>query len=86
MSDDPQLIDFALAMRAGRHGLQTIADQHVVALCMALTEVMRLAEGVALGGELYPVGVREEARKIAAGAKASNDTIGAVLQRSYHAR
>lgn len=42
-----------------------LAREHIVALETALAEVEQLAADIATGGESYPVGVREVARRLA---------------------
>lgn len=60
---------------------RAMAREHVEELEQALDSVHRLAEEVAEGGEAYPVGVRELARRLVEDSEAKAQTIEALLQR-----
>jgi len=61
---------------------KSLAHEHVKALEDSLADVERLSAEIAAGGEAYPVGVREIARRLAADCEASGNTIKALLGRS----
>ena len=61
---------------------RSLAREHIHALERALLEVERLSAEIADGGEAYPVGVREIARRLAAECEASGNTIKALAGRS----
>ena len=60
---------------------KSLAREHVMALEAALAEVERLSAEIAVGGEAYPVGVREVARRLADECEASGNTIKALAGR-----
>ncbi len=59
----------------------TLARQQVQALEDALAQVMRLSNEIVEGGEAYPVGAREIARRLAEDADASVKTLDVILSR-----
>ena len=59
----------------------SLARQQVQALEEALAHVMRLSTEIFEGGEAYPVGAREVARKLAEDADASAKTLDLILKR-----
>ncbi len=59
-----------------------LAREHIAALKTALGEVERLAAEVAQGGELYPAGVRELARRLTEECEAKARTIEMLSQRN----
>ena len=61
---------------------RSLAREHVLALQAALREVERLADEVASGGEAYPAGVRELARRTAEECEAKTQTITMLSQRT----
>lgn len=61
---------------------RNLARDHIAALENAVAEVERLSGEIADGGEAYPVGVREIARRLAAECEASGNTIKALAGRS----
>lgn len=61
---------------------KSLAREHIKALETALLDVERLAAEIADGGEAYPVGVREVARRLNAECVSSGDTIKALAGRS----
>ena len=73
-----------LAERIGRLQAQArnLAREHIAALEAAMAEVERLSGEIADGGEAYPVGVREIARRLAAECEASGNTIKVLAGRS----
>lgn len=59
-----------------------LAREHILALKAALEEVERLAAEVAAGGEAYPAGVRDIARRLTEDCEAKGQTITMLTQRS----
>ncbi len=59
-----------------------LAREHIEALKAALEDVERLAAEVATGGEAYPAGVRELARRTAEECEAKAQTITMLSQRN----
>lgn len=60
----------------------SLAREQVQALERALDEVTRLSAEIVEGGEAYPVGARELARRLAEDAKASAQTLDLLLSRA----
>jgi hypothetical protein len=60
---------------------RNLAHEHVEMLATALADVARLAGEVAEGGELYPVGARELARRLTDEAANQSLTLSAILER-----
>lgn len=60
---------------------RNLAREHIKALEAALADVERLSAEIAEGGEAYPVGVREIARRLAGECEASSNTIKAIAGR-----
>ena len=56
------------------------AGEHVKLLEQALTDVGVIAQQIADGGEVYPVGVRELCRRLAEDAAAKSQTVDAMFQ------
>ena len=54
---------------------KNLAREHIKALEAAIIEVERLSSEIADGGDAYPVGVREVARRIAEDCEARGNTI-----------
>ena len=59
----------------------SLAREQVLALENALAEVTRLSAEIAEGGEAYPVGAREIARRLAEDSEASAKTLELILAR-----
>ncbi len=60
---------------------RALAKEHVESLREALADVSRLASEISEGGEAYPVGAREVARRLAEDAKFQSLTLGAITER-----
>jgi hypothetical protein len=58
-----------------------LAREHVEMLAQALTEVSRLSEEIAGGGEVYPVGARELSRRLAEEAGKHAHALTAIIDR-----
>jgi hypothetical protein len=59
----------------------SLAREQVLALEYALAEVTRLSAEIAEGGEAYPVGAREIARRLAEDSEASAKTLEMICSR-----
>lgn len=59
-----------------------LAREHVKGLSAAICEVERMAAEIAEGGDAYPAGVRDVARRFAEDAEARVQTIEAIMARS----
>ena len=59
-----------------------LAREHVEALNAALASVVQLAAEVAEGGELYPIGAREIARRLSEDVSKQALTLTAILERT----
>jgi len=60
---------------------KNLAREHVELLSAQLSGVSRLAGEIAEGGDLYPVGARELARRLAEDASKQSLTLSAILDR-----
>ena len=61
---------------------KSLARSHVDALRLALVEVERLSEEIGAGGDVYPTGVRELARRFASETDTKVQAMMAIVQRS----
>lgn len=61
---------------------KSLAREHIHALERALIEVERLSAEIADGGEAYPAGVRELARRMAEDCEAKVQTLEAISARA----
>lgn len=61
---------------------RSLAHEQVETLAAALADVARLAGEVADGGELYPVGARELARRLTDEAAKQSLTLSAIIDRT----
>lgn len=59
----------------------SLAREQVHALENALADVVRLSMEIANGGEAYPVGAREIARRLAEDSEANSKTLETILAR-----
>lgn len=83
VSQDRALPDQALSVRirALQAEAKGLAREHITALEVAMTDVERLAAEIADGGEAYPAGVRDIARRIAEDCGLKVATIEAITER-----
>jgi hypothetical protein len=58
-----------------------LAHEHLDLLSGALAETARLAEEIAEGGEIYPVGAREFAQRLAEEVTKHAFTLGGIVER-----
>jgi hypothetical protein len=63
---------------------KSLAHEHVELLRTTLAEVARLAEEICEGGDAYPVGARELARRLAEDAGHQALTLGAINDRALN--
>jgi hypothetical protein len=63
---------------------KTLAHEHVEQLRAALADVARLSGEISDGGEAYPVGARELARRLAEEAGHQALTLGAINDRALN--
>lgn len=59
-----------------------LAKDHIRSLTAAITEVERMAAEIADGGDAYPAGVRDLARRFAEDAEARVQTLEAITARA----
>ncbi|HEY3800675.1 MAG TPA: hypothetical protein VGL58_20165 [Caulobacteraceae bacterium] len=59
-----------------------LAHEHLELLANSLVEVSRLAEEVSEGGEIYPVGAREFARRLADETTKHAFTLSGIVERA----
>ena len=74
----PDLADRVRRLQAEAQGL---AREHVAALQGAMVVVERLAAEIAMGGEVYPPGIRDIARRLADDCAARAQTIATLAGR-----
>jgi hypothetical protein len=64
---------------------QILACEEVEALRLILGEALAKAEAIRDGGDIFPVGVREQARQVAAGLPLTMQTLQALSERRLRA-
>ena len=60
-----------------------LAKDHIHALTAAMSDVEKMAAEIAEGGEAYPAGVRDLARRFAEDCEARVQTLEAITARAY---
>ncbi|MFN3524276.1 MAG: hypothetical protein ACK4YQ_18675 [Phenylobacterium sp.] len=73
--------DLAERVRLLQAEARQLAGEHVDELLASLAQAQRLAEQIALGGEAYPAGVRDIARRLAEDSAARVRTLEALMDR-----
>ncbi|HLY80576.1 MAG TPA: hypothetical protein VKQ70_14435 [Caulobacteraceae bacterium] len=68
-------------IRRLQHEAKSLAREHVELLAATLAEVSRLSAEIVEGGELYPVGARELARRLTDEANMNALTLTAIIDR-----
>jgi hypothetical protein len=63
---------------------RAMAHEHVEVLRLSIAETARLAAEIADGGEAYPVGARELARRLAESAPHQSQTLAAINDRAMN--
>jgi hypothetical protein len=84
VSDDRALPDQGLSarIRALQAEARGLAREHIFALESAMGQVERLAAEIAGGGDAYPAGVRDIARRVAEDCGLKVATIEAITERA----
>lgn len=83
VTPDRALPDQALSarIRALQAEARGLAREHIAALEAAMGQVERLAAEIAEGGDAYPAGVRDIARRVAEDCNLKVSTIEAITER-----
>jgi hypothetical protein len=63
---------------------RAMAYEHIDELARALENVNRLSSEIAVGGDAYPVGIREMSRRLAEETEGRGQAIEAILARAPH--
>ena len=69
-------------IRRLQHEARSLAREHIEMLAAALAEVARLSAEIAEGGDLYPVGAREMARRLTDETGKQALTLTAIIDRN----
>ena len=78
----PKVETVAQRVRRLQAEAKQLAKDHIHALTAAISEVERMAAEIAEGGDAYPAGVRDLARRFAEDAEARVQTLEAITARS----
>jgi len=78
----PKVETVAQRVRRLQAEAKQLAKDHIHALTAAISEVERMAAEIAEGGDAYPAGVRDLARRFAEDADARVQTLEAITARS----
>ena len=78
LNERPSAAEKVKRLQAEARGL---AHEHVEALAQALADVAQLSAEIADGGEAYPVGAREIARRLIDEAGKQSLTLSAIIDR-----
>jgi hypothetical protein len=78
----PKIETVAERVRRLQAEAKQLAKDHVFALTAAISEVERMAAEIAEGGEAYPAGVRDLARRFVDDCEARVQTLEAITARS----
>jgi len=78
----PKVETVAQRVRRLQAEAKQLAKDHIHALTAAISEVERMAAEIAEGGDAYPAGVRDLARRFAEDADARVQTLEAIPARS----
>lgn len=78
----PRVETVAERVRRLQAEARQLAKDHIRALTAAITEVERMAAEIADGGDAYPAGVRDLARRFAEDAEARVQTLEAITARA----
>jgi hypothetical protein len=78
----PKVETVALRVRRLQAEAKQLAKDHIHALTAAISEVERMAAEIAEGGDAYPAGVRDLARRFAEDAEARVQTLEAITART----
>ncbi|HYF21804.1 MAG TPA: hypothetical protein VD929_00255 [Caulobacteraceae bacterium] len=83
-AQEPQAESLSDRVRRLQAEAQSLAKQQIGTLEAKLMELSRLAEEIAQGGDAYPIGARELARRMAEDAAQKALTLEAILQKTAH--
>ncbi len=78
----PQILSVAERVRSLQAEARGLAKDHVRALEQAIADAERLASEIAEGGDAYPPGVRDLARRFAEDAEGRIQTLEAIVSRT----
>jgi hypothetical protein len=78
----PKVETVAQRVRRLQAEAKNLAKDHIHALTAAISEVERMAAEIAEGGDAYPAGVRDLARRFAEDAEARVQTLEAITART----
>jgi hypothetical protein len=78
----PKVETVAQRVRRLQAEAKQLAKDHIHALTAAISEVERMAAEIAEGGDAYPAGVRDLARRFAEDAEARVQTLEAITART----
>jgi hypothetical protein len=78
----PKVETVAQRVRRLQAEAKQLAKDHIHALTAAISEVERMAAEIAEGGDAYPAGVRDLARRFAEYAEARVQTLEAITART----
>ena len=83
-NDDQNVMHETVAQRVRRlqDEARQLASDHIFAFTLALEQVTRMAEEIAIGGDVYPAGVRDLARRFAEGCESPVQTVEAISGRT----
>ena len=83
-NDDQNVMHETVAQRVRRlqDEARQLASDHIFAFTLAMEQVTRMAEEIAVGGEVYPAGVRDLARRFAEDCELRVQTVEAISGRT----
>jgi hypothetical protein len=80
-SEAPRVSDLSERIRQLQAEAKGLAREHVEALAASLLETQRIADEIADGGDAYPPGLRDLARRLSENSSAGALTIRAIAGR-----
>ena len=83
-NDDQDVVHETVAQRVRRlqDEARQLASDHIFAFTLAMEQVTRMAEEIAAGGDVYPAGVRDLARRFAEDCDIRVQTVEAISGRT----
>ncbi|HKT54502.1 MAG TPA: hypothetical protein VJP88_08615 [Caulobacteraceae bacterium] len=78
----PKTETVAVRVRRLQQEARQLARDHIKTLCQALVEVETLSAEIAAGGEAYPPGIRDLARRLIEDCEARAQTLEAIVARA----
>lgn len=79
--DAPAFVPIGERVRRLQAEAEQLAREHIGAFAASLQQTQRMAEEIALGGEAYPPGVREIARRLVEENQARVQALEAIMKR-----